>query len=293
MILSKRNILRSIRYCIVAVWCGYLTWYAMRIFLFDQFIIPTESMVPTLLPGDRIIVDKRIFGARIYQKFDFNKDGSELISRRTKGKRKIRPNDIVVFNFPYHGGKISFVINNVYAKRCGGEPGDSVSIIDGAYKNSNYPDTIGLLQLQKRLAAIPDSVIHPRMLGAMPKTRHVPWTIKNFGPLYLPRRGDVLTLTAKEGQIYKTVLEWETGKDISIDWENDIVLADNEPLADHTFKHGYYFMCGDNVTHSDDSRYWGLVPDDYIVGIATHISYSIDPTTGKYRKDRFFKKLSQ
>lgn len=287
------KILRITYGCITAVCLCCIIWYGMRIFLLDQFITPTESMMPTLLPGDRIIVDKKTIGARIYDKFDFKKEGGELSSFRTMGHRKVMPNDIVVFNFPHHRRKINFVINNVYAKRCIGTPGDTIRIVNGVFHNSNYADTLGLLHLQKELGAIPDSIIHPRQLGAIPKTRHVPWTIKNLGPLYLPRAGDVVGMNAKEGQIYKMALEWETGKNITIDWENDLVLADGNPLDRHIFRNGYYFMCGDNVLNSDDSRYWGLVPEEYIVGVVTHISYSIDPVTRQYRKERFFKRLTQ
>lgn len=250
-------------------------------------------MMPTLLPGDRIIVDKRMMGARIYDNFDFKKEGSELESHRTRGLRKVKPNDIVVFNFPHHNGKINFVINNVYAKRCVGTPGDTVRIIDGMFKNNNYPDSIGLLYLQKQLGEMPDSIFHPRQLGAIPRIRYVPWTIKNLGPLYLPRTGDFMKLTAKEGQIYKKILEWETGKSITVDWDSNLVLADGKPLNSHTFKHGYFFMCGDNVTNSDDSRYWGLVPEEYIVGVVSYISYSVNPKTKEYRKNRTLKRLTQ
>ena len=121
---------------------GYVSWNLTRIFLYDQFITPTESMMPTLMPGDRIIVDKTVFGARIYSDFNFNKNGMELKSRHTRGCRDIQPNDIMVFNFPHHDGKINFVINNVYAKRCIGVPGDSVSIVNGHFQNNNYKGQI-------------------------------------------------------------------------------------------------------------------------------------------------------
>lgn len=133
MILRKRNIFIIVCCCVVMIFIVHTAWYVLRIFLFDQFITPTESMMPTLLPGDRIIVDKRIMGARIYDRFEFNQEGIELYSHRTRGERKVLPNDIVVFNFPIHNGKINFVINNVYAKRCIGTPGDTVSIIDGVF----------------------------------------------------------------------------------------------------------------------------------------------------------------
>lgn len=271
----------------------YVLWLLTRVIMYDQFITPTESMTPTLLPGDRIIVDKTIVGARIYSYFDFDTNGMELRSWRTRGKRSVRPNDIVVFNFPHHNGKINFVINNVYAKRCIGIPGDSVSIIDGHFRNNNHPYKIGLQSAQEYFQNMPDSVSPDFVMTSMPYDTHINWTIKNLGPLYLPRTGDFVKLTAMEGQIYKMILEWETGKCITVDWANDFVLADGKPLYSHTFKHGYYFMCGDNVANSNDSRYWGLVPEEYIVGVVSHISYSINPITGEYRKDRFLKRLTQ
>lgn len=269
---------------------SYFIWLITRIFLFDQFVTPTESMISTLLSGDRIIINKSVTGARIYSDFNFDTKGIDLKSWRTRGRRCVNPNDIVVFNFPHHDGKINFVINNVYAKRCIGIPGDSVSIIDGHFRNNNYYSTIGMKQMQDFFAQMPDSIFPRYVLNSIPYDGHIPWTIKNLGPLYLPRKGDFVRLTAKEGCLYQMLLEWETGKTISFDWEKDSVYANGDPLDSHVFTHGYYFMCGDNVSNSNDSRYWGLVPEEYIVGVVSGISYSIDPKTGKYRTDRILKK---
>lgn len=269
----------------------YILWLLTRVFLFDQFVIPSESMAPTLVPGDRIIVSKATAGARIYTDFEFKKEGGELKSRRTRGLRRVRPNDIVVFNFPHHGGKISFVINDVYAKRCIGVPGDSVAVTDGVFQNTNFPGPIGLQKAQEDLRNTPDSVFPDMAMRAMPHDPHVGWTIKNLGPLYLPRKGDYMKLAAKDGCLYRMALEWETGKKISVDWENDRVLADGMPIDSHVFAHGYYFLCGDNVSNSSDSRYWGMVPGEYIVGVVSRVSYSVDRRTGKYRADRILKSL--
>lgn len=82
-----------------------------RIFVCDQFIIPSDSMNPTLIPGDRILANKLIFGARIYKNYDFSKS-QPLESWRMPGLRKIRPNDVLVFNVPKGYGKgIAFKIN--------------------------------------------------------------------------------------------------------------------------------------------------------------------------------------
>lgn len=291
---SKSNIAMSIvRFLYLAIGVavfGYIALCLSRIVCYDQFITPTESMIPTLLPGDRIIVDKNIVGARIYSKLNFDPLGIELQSWRMRGEREVRPNDVVVFNFPHHYDKINFVINNVYAKRCVGVPGDTVSIIDGHFYNNNYKAKIGAEQMQDKFAQIPDSIFPNHVLYTIPHDEHLPWTIKNLGPLYLPRKGDYIRLTAKEGCLYRMLLEWETDKRITFDWEKDSVFGNGNPIESHIFTHGYYFMCGDNVSNSNDSRYWGLVPEEYIVGVVSRISYSIDPKTGKYRMDRILKK---
>lgn len=143
--------------------------------------------------------------------------------------------------------------------------------------------------MQEDFRNMPDSIFPRGVFTTMPWDGHLPWTIKDFGPLYLPRKGDYIKLTAKEGCLYRMILEWETGKQITFDWDKNEVYADGKALDGHVFNHNYYFMCGDNVSNSNDSRYWGLVPEEYIVGIADRISYLVDKRTGKYRKERFFK----
>ena len=122
------NTIRLIIYVCASFVLIYILWLLCRVFLFDQFVIPTESMSPTLLPGDRVIVDKTIVGTRIYSDLDFDPKGGELRSWRLRGMRQMKRNDIVVFNFPHHEGRINFIINNVYAKRCVALPGDTLSI---------------------------------------------------------------------------------------------------------------------------------------------------------------------
>ena len=256
----------------------YTGWLLMRAFLVDQFIIPTESMEPTLMPGDRVIVGKAIMGARIYSDFHFNQEGIELKSWRTRGFRRLQHNDIVVFNFPKHDDKMNFVINHVYAKRCVALPGDTISIVNGHYVNNNYEGILGLESEQSRLANLPDSIIDTSVLYTFPYDADLPWTIKDMGPLYVPRKGDRIQITSKEASLYRLILEWETGKEMPSD-----------TIAYHTFKHNYYYLCGDNVLNSCDARYWGFVPEEYIVGVVTHITYSINPHTGKRRKERTFK----
>ena len=82
---------------------------AMRVYVVDQFAIPTDSMRPTLIPGDYVIVNKLIAGARIYDRLDF-KDGDPLECHRMKGLRKVEHNDIVIFNFPINRSILRIII---------------------------------------------------------------------------------------------------------------------------------------------------------------------------------------
>ena len=252
--------------------CLYGLHLLRRAFVADKFIIPSDSMRPTLVPGDEVWVNKLLMGARIYTDFHFSKHGVQLQSFRTRGLRPITYNDIVVFNRANHGGTIKFIINYVYCKRVVGLPGDSVSIVDGHYRNNNYGGQLGLEAMQRRLQATPDSLLRRRrLLRSLPRNPHVRWTIRNFGPMYVPRKGDVMAVTPKSATIYKTILKWETGKDIDVDWEAGKVLADGKPFRRHRFRHNYYFVAGDNVLNSDDSRYFGPVPEGYIVGIVGNV----------------------
>ena len=278
-------------YVSVTIVLIYILWLLCRVFLFDQFVIPTESMTPTLLPGDRVIVDKTIVGTRIYSDLDFDPKGGELRSWRLRGMRQMKRNDIVVFNFPHHEGRINFIINNVYAKRCVALPGDTISIEEGYYRNNNHKGVLGLESAQNALHAMTDSMIWRQALYAMPFDGHLPWTIRNMGPLYIPRKGDIIPITAKEACVYRMLLEWETGKKVDFDWNSNTAKINGKEFTSHTFSHNYYFMAGDNVCDSNDSRYWGLVPEEYIVGVVRCVSYSLNKTDGELNKDRAFLSL--
>lgn len=229
-------------------------------------------MKPTLKPGDKVVVNKILMGARIYTDFHFPHDGGELKSFRLKGIRQVKHNDIVVFNFPQHRDRISFVINNVYCKRVLALPGDRIWTKNGFYRNNNYSGTLGIKEMQRRFSETPDSLLSDETLNTYPfDKKHIPYTTKNMHPVYVPRQGDRIRLTPYEAAYYKLLLEWETGKIITWDWKKNAVYANSIRIYSHEFKHNYYFMAGDNVMDSNDSRYWGLVPEEYIVGIVSFV----------------------
>ncbi|MCX4292387.1 MAG: signal peptidase I, partial [Odoribacter sp.] len=88
---------------------------------------------------------------------------------------------------------------------------DTVEIRNGYFKNNNYTGILGVEEEQRRLAETPDSLIAHTVIHAFPfDFRHYGWTIKEFGPLYVPRQGGQVRLDTVNFQLYRLVIEYET-----------------------------------------------------------------------------------
>lgn len=239
----------------------------VRIFICDRFSIKGDSMLPTYNTGKRIWVNKLLMGARIYKDLDFEEAGLNCF--RMPGFRKLRQGDIVVFNDPYerYGDRIDFVINRVFAKRCIACPGDTVSVTNGFYQLSSGMQTKVPVEYQQTVGAYSDSLL--KGMGAIysvyPWVKSLGWTIKDMGPLFVPGKGDIIKLDTLNAQIYDRLIEYECGAKPVISDIN--VYVNGFRMDTYTFKSNYYFFAGDNVLNSKDSRYIGLIPEDYIVGI--------------------------
>lgn len=248
------NILFRLMLCLLSFGVFH---YGRRIFITERFRIPSESMEPTLVPGDNVWVNKMLFGARLYKSMDFE-EHTPLKCFRLPGLRKIRPGDVVCFNYPLGYDRwtvIEFKINYVYCKRVVGIPGDTIGVKDGITWNSNYRGTLGVLEKQMKIHDTPDSILwRTTLMGTMPFTRPM-WTIKNFGPLYVPEKGVTINLDSIGRAVYGPVIEYETGS-----WPANEMVS-------YTFKYDYYFALGDNSLNSKDSRYWGFIPEDFIIGV--------------------------
>jgi len=103
------------------------------------------------------------------------------------------------------------------------------------------------------------------------------WTIDFFGPLTMPEEGQTIQLTQENIDLYRTLIEHYEGND-NVEINGSEVSIDGKKITEYTFEQGYYYMMGDNRHNSEDSRSWGFVPEDHIVGKPLFIFWSIDKT---------------
>lgn len=250
----------------------FASYLLMRMYCVMSFRIPTDSMTPALLPGDCVLA-------------------SQLRHDR------IDHGDIIFFHFPYPERWDSIAnpeSGRFYAKRCIGLPGETLEIRNGHYFIDGEKRDIGNIESQdilvERLKGIvSDSVARSIgiCLDAWPgHEENSGWTVLNFGPLLIPSKGTTIEINARTWLLYKTLIEWETGTK-----KDSISQLCKEQKSDYTFRKNYYFVAGDNTEDSQDSRYWGLLPEDHIRAKGLFIWKSKDPETHKIRWDRIWKHL--
>ena len=101
------------------------------------------------------------------------------------------------------------------------------------------------------------------------------WTRDNYGPIWIPAKGKSITLTLNNLPIYERCIKVYEKNDLQV--KNGKIYINGRPATRYTFKMDYYWMMGDNRHNSADSRYWGFVPEDHIVGKPIFIWWSSDP----------------
>ena len=124
-----------------------------------------------------------------------------------------------------------------------------------------------------------------------PLNLHTKWNRNNYGPIWIPAKGATITLTEDNLPIYERCIVAYEGNKLEI--KPDGIYINGEKTDQYTFKMDYYWMMGDNRHNSADSRYWGFVPEDHVVGKPIVVWLSLDKDRGwfdgKIRWNRLFK----
>ena len=128
-------------------------------------------------------------------------------------------------------------------------------------------------------------------LSLFPFTENFRWTRDYYGPLWIPQKGATVDLTLENLPLYERIISVYEGHELKVEADGRIFI-DGKETSSYTFGMDYYFMMGDNRHNSLDSRYWGFVPEDHIVGRPAMIWLSTDATRkfpNNIRWRRFFK----
>ena len=123
-----------------------------------------------------------------------------------------------------------------------------------------------------------------------PLNANTGWTRDNYGPIWIPKKGATVKLSLANLPMYERAIR--VYEDNEVDVRNGQIYINNKPANSYTFKMDYYWMMGDNRHNSADSRYWGFVPEDHVVGKPIFIWWSHDvdhPGFKGIRWNRLFK----
>jgi signal peptidase I len=119
------------------------------------------------------------------------------------------------------------------------------------------------------------------------------WTPDNLGPIYIPEAGRTIELNQRNIDMYSRVISFFEGHDLDISEEG--VRIDGELTKTYTFEQDYYWMMGDNRHNSADSRMWGFIPEDHVIGCASFTWFSKQNMAqhgeSKIRWNRMFKSV--
>ncbi len=176
---------------------------------------------------------------------------------------------------------------------------DEIGITEEEYNTwRNYPD--GLLYFTKNQIELLDKKASSIVIEKVntekgvwrsylfPFDENFKWNPDNYGPIYIPEKGNTIKITKDNLPLFRRIIEVYENNEVNI--VNNAVYINLKKADNYTFKMNYYWMMGDNRHNSADSRYWGFVPEDHIVGMAFLVVYS----KGEHglRKGRFMKHIN-
>ena len=290
----------------------------LRGFAFTSCLIPSTGMENSLFQGERILVNKWSYGLRVPL--------MSLFSYHRWCERSVRKQDVVVFNNPAAIGQPTIDRREIYISRCIGTPGDTL-LVDSLFSVSS-PEA-QLNPDKKRLYTYPAakeqlitslmqtlSITNDGLMGSNDST-HVrsfsryeyylleqaisdqnwiqPLTEKSekeLKPLIVPGKGKALRVYPWNITLLRNTLVMHEGKQAEI--KNDTLYIDGKPTQHCFFTKDYYWMASNNSVNLSDSRLFGFVPQDHIIGKASLIWFSKEKGTGifdGYRWNRLFQSV--
>ncbi len=250
----------------------------LKAFVVDAFQIPTGSMKNTLLEGDFLLVNKSAYSISTPHQIPFlgkRLSRTELIST---GKPEF--NDVVAFEIPADYYDPDSEEYSILIKRIIGLPGDTIEIKDQTlYINHKKYRTPSYIKIN--LNETPIENINKELFPYNNK-----WSLENYGPIIVPKKGMKVELNPKNILQWQNAINTDYGKKV-ISVEGTVINLNNQAIREYVFEKDYYFVLGDNRKNSIDSRYFGYIPEEWIIGKAFMIYWSKIPVQSSGISDYF------
>ncbi len=237
-------------------------------FVIASFLVPTGSMENEVLTGDLLFVNKFIYGGTSPRNIPFT--NVRLPWFRVPAIKDVERGDVIVFEFPGYRDEVLPDEFQFYLKRCVGMPGDTIQIINRVlYVNGQpapLPRNLKFSQSGRIADATPEERIFP------PGVR---WNEYYYGPLVVPYAGMTIPLTSETYRRWETFIRRE-GHQPGL--AGNQAFVDGTPVSEYRVERDYLFGMGDHRDNSLDSRYWGFIPTENLVGspILVYWSWNTD-----------------
>ena len=244
------------------------TFLVLNSFVLASFEVPTGSMENEIMTGDFLLVNKFVFGGTTPKTIPFT--NKKLPSFKLPAPWKVERNDVIVFIHPGYREEVEAAEFAYYLKRCIAVAGDTLQIVNRvvfvngkmvpAPKNIKLDDPVDI-----KPAGEADWKIFPK--GA-------PFNEDNYGPIVIPKKGDVIKLTADNYERWDTFIKREGH---SFEFLNGKAHIDGVEQNSYTVQRDYVFGMGDHRDNSLDSRFWGFIPVESVIGTPVIVYWSWNP----------------
>ena len=236
-------------------------------FVIASFMVPTGSMENEVMTGDFLMVSKFIYGGCSPRNIPFT--DVRLPWFRLPAFKSVHRGDVIVFEFPGYREEVHPEAFQYYLKRCMAVAGDTLRVVNRVVYINGERAPIPRNMKFNSPRILPSGFADERIF---PPT--APFNEDNYGPIVIPFKGMKLPLTASSIRMWDTFIQRE-GHKATMD-VNGNILVDGTPASAYTVERNYLFGMGDNRDNSLDSRFWGFIPEENIVGTPMIVYWSWD-----------------
>lgn len=262
---------------VLSLFYALLAAMAIKTLFLEAYRVPTGSMETTINIGDFLLVNRAVYGIQTPRNIPFT--SIELPYMTLIPGKDPERYEVIVFEYPGDRDVLKNPELVNYIKRCVGVPGDVIQVVDKVlyvngkeFKRPPHIQYTGENRYNFNNHMMPKNFVEE---GIFPKG--MPWNADNWGPFQIPKKGQTINIDVNNVDIWATTINREFGKEV-VTVQGNQVLINDKPVNSYTFQKDYYFAMGDNRDNSADSRYWGLVPRDKIIGRALITYWSWDPS---------------